>query len=164
MMTREKLWLPLLITIFAFAAMVPGCRNGSMYDKFLQLDDKTWEAHDIKEFRVEIQDTMSPCNFFLNIRNTNDYHYSNLYLFIETRIPDGTSARDTVEVILAEPSGRWLGRGLGKVKENTVLLRTGLVFPRKGVYLFRLEQAMREEKLRGISDIGIRIEKMATSI
>jgi gliding motility-associated lipoprotein GldH len=61
--------------------------------------------------------------------------------------------------VLAAPDGKWLGKGISGLRDNQVLLRVGLRFPRKGAYLFDFEQAMREENLEGISDIGLRIEK-----
>jgi gliding motility-associated lipoprotein GldH len=36
-----------------------------------------------------------------------------------------------------------------------------MVFPHKGIYRFELEQAMRVKELKGIRDVGIRIEKQA---
>jgi len=33
------------------------------------------------------------------------------------------------------------------------------MFPEKGTYMISLQQAMREEKLKGISEAGIRLEK-----
>ncbi|MCD4665822.1 MAG: gliding motility lipoprotein GldH, partial [Bacteroidales bacterium] len=56
--------------------------------------------------------------------------------------------------------GRWIGKGIGKIKENRILINRGVVFPIDGLYEINLEQAMREAELKGIADIGIRIEKM----
>ena len=39
------------------------------------------------------------------------------------------------------------------------MLQQALRFPLKGIYSFHLEQAMRDEQLEGIEDIGLRIEK-----
>ena len=64
-----------------------------------------------------------------------------------------------MECILAEPSGKWLGKGISNVRDCQVLLRRGLRFPQKGNYVFEFEQAMREKELAGIMDIGLRIVK-----
>lgn len=48
---------------------------------------------------------------------------------------------------------------MGSIKESSHLIREDLVFPASGKYQMQLEQAMREEKLNGIEDVGIKIVK-----
>lgn len=67
--------------------------------------------------------------------------------------------RDTVELTLADPSGKWLGSGMGDIWDNRVLFKQQFRFPEKGTYIFTLEQAMRIDPLPQIMDVGIRIEK-----
>lgn len=146
-----------LIAIVLLAAII-GCTDDSIYDAYKTFDDATWHADSIATFHVEIPDTAKPCDFYINVRNTTDYPYSNLYLFLETHFPDETMARDTIELLLARPSGEWLGTGIGHIRENEFLIRRGLFFPAEGRYGFTLQQGMRQIALKGISDIGIRIE------
>lgn len=146
--------------LFLLAALfLTGCSDNSIYDRYEPCEEEAWDASDIKEFKVEINDTFNSFDFWFNVRATTDYPYSNLYVFMDTKMPDGTAARDTIEVFLADNSGKWLGKGIGKVKENAFLLRRDIVFPVKGDYLFRIEQAMREERLKGVTDVGIRISR-----
>ncbi len=49
--------------------------------------------------------------------------------------------------------------GLGDKYDNRILFRRNIRFPRTGIYVFEYEQAMRDEPLIGIDDIGLRIEK-----
>jgi gliding motility-associated lipoprotein GldH len=108
---------------------------------------------------VPLEDTVNIYKFYLNLRHTTSYRYANIYLFINTTFPDGTAARDTVECILADPSGKWVGKGISNILDNQVLLRRGLRFPQKGKYIFEFEQAMREPELEGVMDIGLRITR-----
>jgi len=66
-------------------------------------------------------------------------------------------SRDTIEFVLADIEGRWLGKGWGAIKDNSVLLNRSMRFPLKGKYEFKIQQAMRVDTLDGISDIGIQI-------
>lgn len=68
-------------------------------------------------------------------------------------------SRDTIECTLADKSGKWLGKGSGRYRDNRILIRDDIRFPRKGEYTLRLNQAMREEVLEGISEAGVRLEK-----
>jgi gliding motility-associated lipoprotein GldH len=60
---------------------------------------------------------------------------------------------------LADYDGKWLGSGISDVKFNRFLFQKGVRFPQKGRYFFEIEQAMRVKDLKGIVDIGIRLEK-----
>ena len=74
-------------------------------------------------------------------------------------MPNGNLTHDTIECTLATPEGRWLGKGTGSMRDMIVTLNANLRFPLKGTYHFEIEQAMREPVLKGISDMGIFIEK-----
>ena len=134
------------------------CNNNSIYDHN-ELVSKPWAADQKAVFNFEIDDTLSAFNFYINIRNTTDYNYSNLYLFIRTDFPDGRFSIDTAEIFLADINGNWLGDGFGEIKDNQRLFRKRGRFPMKGMYRITFEQAMREENLVGIEAVGIRIEK-----
>ena len=88
-----------------------------------------------------------------------NYRYSNLFVFLHTRMPNGNLTHDTIECTLATPEGRWIGKGSGSMRDLRVPLNENLRFPLKGMYHFEIEQAMREPVLKGISDIGLFIEK-----
>ena len=143
----------LIISIFI------SCNTDVIFEKNKSITDGTWRSKDFKKFDVNIEDTTGIYDFYLNIRNSTDYKFTNLYLFIRTSFPDGTIACDTVDCPLAHQDGKWIGNGFGKFKDNRILLKNYIRFPKTGVYSFEIEQAMREENLTGIKDIGIRISK-----
>lgn len=118
-----------------------------------------WNYKDTISFKADITDIDHWYDFYVDIRNAGNYPYSNLFLFFTTKYPDNKITRDTVQEILANDNGKWLGKGLGDIKDNRFLLRKGLRFPVKGTYTFKFVQAMRLTNLIGISDIGLRIEK-----
>jgi gliding motility-associated lipoprotein GldH len=66
---------------------------------------------------------------------------------------------DTVEILLADPLGRWKGTGVGDLFDNQTLYRKDMKFPVRGEYQFSIKQAMRPVRLKGIQDIGLRLEK-----
>jgi len=139
--------------------ILSACNNTIVFEKNIPVVNSIWERSNLVEIDFIIQDTINPVNLTFNIRHSTDYAFSNLFLFIETRYPDGRGIRDTLEVILAGHDGRWFGKGFGKIKELNIPVRKNLVFPMKGDYMFIFEQAMRVEALKGIEDIGITIEK-----
>ncbi len=150
----NKIYIIFLLLILIFAS----CDSNTVYDMYLTVGTE-WNKNDVLEFEVEITDTTSLYKYYINIRNSTDYKFRNIYFFLNTQFPDGRRARDTIECILASTDGRWLGSGLGDIKSNRILLKNKIKFPQAGNYKFELEQAMRVDNLQGIKDVGIRIEK-----
>jgi gliding motility-associated lipoprotein GldH len=146
-----------LILLFLLA-FVYSCDSNRIYEENLAVDEEGWRADDIKTFQFEIEDTISALNLYINLRTSTDYQYSNIYLFLYSEYADGYADKDTLEFILAEPDGRWLGESSGTVVENKIVISSGGRFATKGTYTFKLEQAMREEVLPEVLDVGFRVE------
>ncbi len=144
--------------IIAVILLSTACDPGRLYDQSRAIPPSGWNKDSAAVFRVNIEDTTSAYNFYINLRHTTDYRYRNFYLFLDTRMPGGQAARDTIALMLADKTGKWFGQGFGNVKDLQVPVRKNLVFPAKGTYTFLIEQAMRQDELKGISNVGIRIE------
>jgi len=142
-----------------FATLFSSCGQSIIFDEQVTLQDAKWYKGESARFSVEINDSLVAYDFYLTVRNTTDYRYSNFYLFLLTRFPNGNLSRDTIECMLADNTGMWLGKGWGSIKENTILLKRNLRFPLSGEYQFLVQQAMRVDTLEGISNVGLRIEK-----
>jgi gliding motility-associated lipoprotein GldH len=130
-----------------------------VYEQNIDIPEYIWDKDNPVYFDVEIKDTVSLHNVYINIRNASGYAYSNLYLFLDTKYPNNSMSRDTIECILADPSGKWLGDGSGDIWDNQILFKKNVRFKQIGTYKFRYEQAMRMPKLPMIMDVGLRIEK-----
>jgi gliding motility-associated lipoprotein GldH len=151
---RVKVLVFLLLMVIFTA-----CDPNLVYEKNTPIDINGWKIENSAEFVLEITDTLTPHNFYINLRHSTDYKYSNIYLFLDTHFPGNDRTRDTIEIMLADIKGKWYGKGMGKIKENQVMLQKNFVFPMSGTYKFIIEQGMREELLTGMEDIGIRIER-----
>lgn len=146
------------ILFYLFSACsLAGC-DQVMYQAHEQMPNKIWEVGHNIGFDVDVTDTVTGYDFYIDLRNEGTYPYANIYMFVNTTFPSGKSARDTVECMLADHSGRWLGSGLGDVLDNHILFKKNIRFPNTGTYKFEFEQGMRTESLPAILDLGISIE------
>jgi len=147
--------------IFIFITIcLCGCDHEKIFENNVKIHSDGWRRAEIARFEVEITDTISPCNVYVNVRNNNNYKYMNLWLFVDVRSPLGVVQRDTAQIILADHRGKWLGHGLYSKFDTRYFLARNIRFPVAGTYIIEYEQAMRDEILTGIDDIGLRIEKM----
>ncbi len=125
-----------------------------------------WDKAEIVEFTLLEMDSLKNYNLFLNIRNTNEYKYSNLFLIATIEFPQGKTITDTLEYKMANPDGTWLGHGIGSVKENKLWYKENVSFTEKGKYILRIGHAVRNNgnvegvtELEGINDVGFSIEE-----
>ena len=145
--------------VFISCLVLFSCDRNGIYDENINTVKNSWSENNAAKFQVDIKDTISSHNIYVNIRNTTDYPNSNLYLFITTTSPTGFTKLDTLECLLADEQGNWLGKGFGYLRDNRVPYKHNIRFPLKGSYKFEIKQAMRTEELKGIAAVGIRVEK-----
>ncbi|HRZ42776.1 MAG TPA: gliding motility lipoprotein GldH [Bacteroidales bacterium] len=150
--------LPAVVILGFLLWLIPGCKRNMIFEEQFAFGENKWKSGNFVRFSFEVPDTVTPCNLYLLVRNSTDYSYANLYLFLHTILPDSSVAADTLDIPLAAADGKWLGQGIGKYRDNKVLIRPAFRFPRAGTYHMEIEQAMREKELSGISAIGLSIE------
>jgi gliding motility-associated lipoprotein GldH len=148
-----------IVYLFALLILLVSCDPNRVFDQYYEFPDSMWHKDSVVTFQIPIADTLRNHNLMVQIRNETNYKFSNLWLFIEITQPDGETVKDTFEIILAEPSGRWLGEGIGGLKTRQAIYRRNVYFPFSGEYIVTLQHGMREESLRGIHDVGFRVER-----
>ena len=140
-----------LFLIFVFSS----CSNKIFYEKMDHLPNEEWDMDSVLRYEVEISDSLQFYNIYVNIRNTVDFQTQYFYVFMTTEFPNGYIGQDTLGCILSDSYGKWTGKGMGRIKDNHFLYKVKVRFPQTGIYKFSIVQAMREEKVKGISDIGL---------
>lgn len=140
------------------------CDSNSIFDEYQSVSNQ-WNKDSIITFKVNPLDSINGYNVFVNLRNTNDYKYNNLFLIVSTKFPNGKVIQDTLEYKMAKPNGEFLGTGFSDLKENKLWYKENVVFQESGEYQFTIQHAMRENgkvdgivNLEGITDVGLRIE------
>ena len=154
---RSKFNVAALLILLSLVLV--SCDREMVVDVYQHIDNSVWTWDDVRNFAFDIEDTDAEHDILIQLRHTTDYPMSNLYIFVEITGPSGQTLSDTINYILAEPSGEWIGKGNGHLRELRYMYREHTSFPESGTYSISLEQAMRESRLP-VSDIGIRIEKI----
>ena len=154
---RQKTGNFFAMTLSLLLFFLIGC-NSSDFDERKVIPEAKWAAENRIPFDVTINDSLN-YSFGMTLRHMENYRYSNLYVFLHTTFPNGNVTHDTIQCLLATPEGRWIGKDSGSMRDLRITLDPCLRFPLQGTYHFEIEQAMREPVLKGISDIGLFIEK-----
>lgn len=155
-----------LVFVLASILMI-ACNDISEFNQYKTLENSSWKSGEKIAFSFEVKDTILPKNLFVNIRNNTKYEYSNLYVITELKLPNNSLVIDTLQYEMTGVSGKFLGDGFSRIKENKLFYKERKVFPFKGNYTLSIRQAMRKngevntiENLVGIQDVGFSIEKI----
>lgn len=149
-----------------FILSLVSCTDNLIVSQYKAMPGGGWSADEEVSFTFTEVDSTTTYDIFINIRNDQNYAYSNLFLITQIDFPNGRSIRDTLEYTMTKPDGQWLGQGHGSIKENKLWYKENIVFPVTGVYTLAISHAMRKngkvegiETLEGITDVGFEIEK-----
>ena len=147
------------LALIGIIVMFTSCNNSVVYEEYKSFENQNWNTDSVAFFNYSISDTISKNIIKIKLRHTVEYEFQNLFLFIETDV------MDTVELMLANKDGMWLGSGIGDVREFEFDYQNGKLFSKKGIYSFKIEQAMRYgmadkiQVLNNVLAVGISIEK-----
>ncbi len=162
-MSRSLVFLGGMLSI-----LLSSCNNDFVFDRYISQPELGWHKDSIASFNIPTLDSLKSFNLFMNVRNDNTYKYSNLFLITSLEYPNGKKEVDTLEYEMAYPNGEWIGTG-GHLIENKLWFKENFSFKEKGIYKINISHAMREngkekgvEFLRGINDIGFRIEEFVS--
>lgn len=151
-----------VLTGIIYMLFLTACDPNRAFEENKEVPGHIWKMEDVIQFKVPVQDTISSHSIFINLRNYSEYPYSNIYLFVHVTSPAGDALTDTVNFILADQKGKWLGRGLGDMYFSRLLYKQNIRFPYPGIYIFDITQGMRTN-LKGIRDVGLRVERLKTN-
>jgi gliding motility-associated lipoprotein GldH len=154
-------YLVILIAVITLVA----CDSKHVLDEYKTIPN-TWKRDAIIDFNFKVPDTIATYNLFVNVRNNNAYEFSNLFLIVDLTSPNNNKTIDTLEYEMTTPRGEWLGTGFSEIKENKLWYKEHFHFDEEGEYKVRIEHAIRKNgdasgvtELKGITDVGFRIEK-----
>ncbi len=164
MQIRKKIVKQLSLLTVTF--LLFSCNSNAVFDQYVPIENQQWHSEKGIDFIVNNLDTISTNNVFINIRNNKNYEFSSLFLIAKLELPNGFKVIDTLEYEMTDPSGNWLGSGFTDLKENKLFYKENVVFSEVGTYKFNIRHATRsindiegKNPLKGITDVGLRIEK-----
>ena len=80
-----------------------------------------------------------------------------MWMFVDVKLDSILLRRDTIEAQMANARGEWYGKGMSEYTLPVIYLEN-ITLP-KGEYTVGIQQGMREESLRGVSNVGLKLLK-----
>ena len=154
---NSRLVLFLVVLVF----MLSSCDSNRVYEDNIEFKDRTWKTTTPAELEFDVSDTTQAFNLYLNVRNNLDYPFARLFVNYQLVDPNGTVVKKEMftenlfDIKTGEPNGR---SGLGDVYDHQFDFLTNYSFEKTGKHKVRFEQFMRQDTLRGILAIGLRVD------
>jgi gliding motility-associated lipoprotein GldH len=150
-MKKIGIFLILFLVLFS-------CQQDEIPVGAFSFHENKWEQKVKPTFELELSDTTNVYDFFITLRTTTDYKYSNLFIYVEEIPPFGPSFRTRHEIPIANPDGSWIGEKTGTIIENKFLVKRAKV-PFIGKYKFIIEQAITDQEVSDVLDISFQVKK-----
>lgn len=146
-----------VVLLAVISLLLMGCQKGVVFTEFKVLPGCGWDMDTELVFTPVMEDSTAVYDMQLIVRHTDRYAYQNLWLFVDVKQDSLLLRRDTIEAMLANERGKWLGSGMSKY--TLPLLYVEEMQLQKGVYNVVVQQGMREDVLREITDVGLKVIK-----
>jgi gliding motility-associated lipoprotein GldH len=148
----------LFFSAISLILLLTSCQGDTpFFEENKSIPEQSWDKNNVLSFTFDIKDTLAFYDFYFNLRTTTSYEWANLYAFVDMESPNDMVYRDTVELPLADDMGKWYGKNSGSLVENSVLFFKNVNFDKSGTYRVFITQAMRNDELDQIVDVGLKI-------
>lgn len=156
-MLNSKL-LKLSLFVSMSVVLLSACDKGVYHVQSHNFKNERWSNQDTAYFEVMAEDTLSLMNFYLKLRTSTAYLYSNLWVYLQTEAPDGSVSSEAQRINIANPDGSWIGNTSGSIV-NSSLVFARQHFPIKGLYKFKVVQATSLNEIENVLDLTMEVQK-----
>ncbi len=150
----QWLLLALLLPILFFSS----CGKQPVFHEYKLINTGSWSSDSSYVFNVAINNTAVLYDLSVGVRHTGDYPYQNLWLFVKQTTPDHEITYDTIFCTMADYTGKWYGAGNGSIYTLQVPLYKHFHYDKTGTYQYSIVHGMRDDILKGMNGIGLKLE------
>jgi gliding motility-associated lipoprotein GldH len=131
------------------------------FEKSVSLPDHQWPSSVKPDIEFNITDTVSLYNIYIVLRHSDAYHFNNIYVRATVTEPGGGRPKaGDYDLQLANNEKGWIGTAMDDIYDARLLIQPRTRFTKAGTYHFVIEQLMREDPLKNMLSVGLRVEKM----
>lgn len=135
------------------------CGKIPYYSETHAFADGTWGSGEMPKFSFEVKDSLDVYDMSFVLRLNTDYEYQNIWLLMHTTQPEGVMSTDTINILICDEKGKWLGKKSGANYTFTGVFALQHRFNTLGKHTIAIEHAVMNPLLKGVLDLSLVIEK-----
>lgn len=148
------------IIIALCSVFLVSCAGNGVMEQTSAIPGHAWSSDRVPECAFDITDTISFHRLFFVIRHTDAYEFNNIWIGAESMSPGDTAFTSQRFELPLTRGDRWSGRAMDDIREHRILMyREPVRFRRTGRYRVKLHQLMRQDPLKHVMNVGLRIER-----
>lgn len=155
---RSVIFILFLVVV---ASTLLSCDTNRVYETNHDFEDRTWKVSEAQIFEFRIEDTGKKYKLYYNVRNSLDYPYSRIFItyHVQDSVGNELTSKLSTQDLFDQKTGAPLGSsGLGDLYDHRFLLLDNYEFKFPGTYKLKLEQFTRQDTLKGVLAVGVRVE------
>ncbi|TFV93135.1 gliding motility lipoprotein GldH [Algoriphagus kandeliae] len=146
-------WIGLL---FAFSIVLTSCSENRIYETYETISPNGWGMQDSLIYEIS-SISEKPSQSLIGVRFKDEYPFSNCYIRVLMRDSLKNILQDElIDITLFDPKGEPLGEGFGSTYTKFDTVPLSINEQTASVVLL---QYMREEQLKGVEAVGIKLLK-----
>ncbi len=136
---------------------VVSCTQVNVFENNTNIPNQAWQSSNTATGSFAITDTASLYNMYLILRHTDSYKYNNIWLNVGIQLPGDSMRYNKMTIDLATDASGWMGTGMNDIWELRQLVY--LPIKKMGTYKYSIGQIMRDDPLKSVLSVGVRLEK-----
>lgn len=160
-MNRNSFYIVSAVVLLFFYS----CQGDEIYYNFEQFTKSEWSRNDTLYFEIDSTSVIigKPLDCNIEIVNTSDYPYRNIWLYIQDDFSDSIYTHYEKQYELCDEYGKWYGSGFGSVYMLSLNYKRNIILKEKRNYKIKMVHGMRDEPLTGIDKVGIKLYESSTA-
>jgi len=145
-------WLLLLLLTLS-------CNGDKTSYQYRQIEGGGWHRDSLLLFTTDslFQPEGPLLELSFEITSNNRYPYRDLWMLVEQNISDTLFRADTLQLLLADEKGKFLGSSAGGLHQLTVPYILVMVDEPIRPYQVRIRHLMADDPLQGIEKVGVKV-------
>lgn len=146
--------LGLILFLFLYS-----CASSVLYETKITFSNDAWNSFDKLDFEFEVSSANEPCDVFIKIELTEDFHLQKLPLFLTLETPSGEVRTLEHSIKVMNNNGLIKGKKQHGVWKLSSRVYTGFTFTEVGKSKIQIKNLHYKYQTDGIQSVGILIEK-----
>lgn len=148
--------------ILLFTLSLASCQCNTKYHSYCSTSTGGWHKGDTLSYEIPSNLEKGEYIIEVGIRHSGIYKYKNIWIEVANNFTNSKKIKcDSIQLILADKEGNWLGKGISGLYQKDSLLTKKFTVTNSNKAKISVRHIMRDKNLPGIRDFGIKLIKVS---